>query len=140
MTHLNVIFIGALRDVAGHDLPAIWANAVAGKPSGSIRSMLLFSAGHVMQAIDGEAATIRSEFKRLVHSPYFRESVVLNEEKVPGPSLFGNSLGAQQLPLSVLEKLPADVAYFSLSEGAVTQRVGLGIARNLLRQFAADYS
>jgi hypothetical protein len=78
--------------------------------------------------------------KRLFQSPFYRDSVVLNEELVDSPSLEGHSLGAQHLPDSVLEKLPSNVAYFNLSESAVQQRVRSGIARNLLRQFAADYS
>jgi Sensors of blue-light using FAD len=140
VTHLNMIFVSALRDAEGHDLPALLKNAMAYNQSTSVRSILLFSAGQVMQAIDGEVAHIRSEWRRLLQCSYYHDSIVLNEEEVPGPSLTGNSLGAQRLPAAVLEGLPAEVAFFKLSEAAVAQRVRSGIARNLLQQFAADYA
>jgi hypothetical protein len=140
MAHLNVIFVSALRDVAGNDLPAILEDYAASNPSNSVCSMLLFSDGSVMQAIGGEASEIRCELKRLFQSPFYRDCIVLNEEMVDSPSLDGHSLGAQCLPASVIEKLPANVALFNLSEGAVAQRVRSGIARNLLQQFAADYT
>lgn len=140
MAHLNMIFVSALRDEAGHDLPAILESSAACNPANSVRSMLLFCAGNVMQVIDGEEGEIRNELKRLLQCPYYHDSIVLNEEEVEGAVLKGNSLGAQRLPPSVMEKLPSNVAFFDLSEAGVTQRVRLGIARNLLKQFAADYA
>jgi hypothetical protein len=100
--------------------------------------MLLFCAGNVMQVIDGEASATRHEWRRLLQCPYCRDSIVLNEEELDGPVLQGNSLGAQRLPAAVVERPPANVAFFRLSEDAVAQCVRLGIARNLLKQFAAD--
>jgi hypothetical protein len=140
MDHLNVIFVSALRDQTGSDLPALLEEHAACSHLTSVCSMLLFSDGNVMQAMDGEASEIRCELKRLFQSPFLRDAIVLNEELVNSPSLEGHSLGAQHLTASVLDQLPANVAFFKLSEGAVAQRVRSGIARNLLKQFAADYS
>jgi hypothetical protein len=140
MTHLNIIFVSALLHEDGRDLPAILEHAIACNPSRTLRSMVLFSTGSVMQAIDGEALQARLELKRISGSSLYLDTIVLNEEEVQGHSLSGNSLGALHLSADVVGMLPADVAFFNLSEGAVVQRVRLGIARNLLKQFAFDYS
>lgn len=140
MTHLILILVSGLRDETGHDLPAILHNAACCNPAQSVRSMLLFAGGQVMQAIDGEASEIRRELQRLLRCSYFSDCVVLNEERSQGHSLERTSLGAQQLPCAVHEMLPANVAFFPLSASAVEQQVRAGIARNLLRQFAADYA
>jgi hypothetical protein len=140
MTLLNLIFVSSLQRADGNDLPAILARAVLHNQSTSVRSMVLFSAGNVMQAIDGEASEIQCEKRRLFQCADYLDSIVLNEEEVAGPTLSGNSLGASHLSPTVIEMLPANVAFFGLSERGVVQRVRLGIARNLLRQFAADYA
>ena len=140
MAYLNLIFVSSLLNEDGHDLPAILKRAALHNHSGTVRSMLLFSAGNVMQAVDGEESEVRSEWRRLLHCDDYRDSIMLNEEEVEGPSLVHNSLGARHLLPALVEMLPDNVAFFSLSESAVAQRVRLGIARNLLRQFAADYS
>ena len=139
MTRLNMIFVSALLNDEGQDLPAILESA-ASSQSDSVHSMILYSAGNVMQFIDGEASEARSEFKRLFQNAQYVNSIVLSEEEVEAPSLSRSSLGASRLQHSVIEKLPRNVAFFKLSESAVAQRVRLGIARNLLRQFAADNS
>lgn len=140
MSHLNLIFVSALVHEDGQDLPAILKRSVSCNQNRSVRSMILFSAGNVMQAIDGEATETRDELHRLFQCVHYKHSIVLNEEEVNGPSLKGNSLGALGLGAHLIGMLPADVAFFSLSESAVAQRVRLGIARNLLTQFAADYT
>lgn len=139
MTRLNMIFVSALLNDEGQDLPAILESA-ASSQGDSVHSMILYSAGNVMQFIDGEASEARSEFKRLFQNAQYVNSIVLSEEEVEAPSLSRSSLGASRLQHSVIEKLPRNVAFFKLSESAVAQRVRLGIARNLLRQFAADNS
>jgi Sensors of blue-light using FAD len=139
VTRLNMIFVSALLNDEGQDLPAILESA-ASSQSDSVHSMILYSAGNVMQFIDGEASEARSEFKRLFQNAQYVNSIVLSEEEVEAPSLSRSSLGASRLQHSVIEKLPRNVAFFKLSESAVAQRVRLGIARNLLRQFAADNS
>jgi hypothetical protein len=106
MARLNVIFVSALLREDGLTLPALLENSLSRNRSNSVRSMTLFSAGSLMQVIDGDCT----------------------------------SLGALNLLPATIKRLPAGVSFFSLSENAVAQRVRLGIARNLLRQFAADYS
>ena len=140
MTHLNIIFVSALLNEDGHDLPTILGHSMSCNPLRTVRSMVLFSSGSVMQAIDGEALEARRELKRISESAYYHETIVLNEEEVDGYSLTGCSLGALRLSADVVGLLPADVAFFNLSESAVGQRVRPGIARNLLKQFAFDYS
>jgi hypothetical protein len=140
MARLNVIFVSALLHVDGLDLPAILESASSRNRSNSLRSMLLFTAGNLMQAIDGEAAEARYELQQIFSNPCYRDSVVLNEEIVDGPSLSCNSLGALHLPPAVITQIPPSVAVFNLTENAVAQRVRLSIARNLLKQFACDYS
>jgi len=140
MTHLNIIFVSALLNEDGRDLPAILGHSMEFDPMRTVRSMVLFSTGSVMQALDGETVQARREMKRISQCAHYRDTIVLNEEEVEERSLAGCSLGALHLSADVVEMLPADVAFFSLSESAVTQRVRLSIARNLLRQFAYDYS
>ncbi len=140
MSRLNVIFVSALLNEAGQDLPSLLASAARLNATGSLRSMLLFSAGSVMQAIDGESEETRREVQRLFQSRHYVNSIVLNEEKVESPSLHCSSLGAHRLAPALIEELPPGLAFFELCESAVVQRVRNGIARNLLKQFAADYS
>lgn len=139
MARLNVIFVSALLNADGLDLPAILDSATSRNRSSSLRSMLLFTAGNLMQAIDGEASEARYELQQIFSNPYYRDSVVINEEIVEGPSLSCNSLGALRLPPAVITQIPPSVALFTLTANAVAQRVRLSIARNLLTQFACDY-
>ncbi len=140
MARLNVIFVSILRDTNGLDLPAILEHSVRHSRSNSLRSMLLFSAGHLMQAIDGEAVETRCELQRIFASPYHLNSVVLNEEIMQEPSLACTSLGALHLQPAIIAKIPHAVVLFALTENAILQHVCPGIARNLLKQFACDYS
>jgi hypothetical protein len=140
MARLNVIFVSALLREDGLTLPALLENSLSRNRSNSVRSMTLFSAGSLMQVIDGDASETRTELGWIFHNACYRHSIVLNEEEVEGPTLDCTSLGALNLLPATIKRLPAGVSFFSLSENAVAQRVRLGIARNLLRQFAADYS
>ena len=140
MARLNVIFVSALLNADGLDLPAILESLNSRNRSNSIRSMLLFTDGNLMQAIDGEASEARYELQQIFSSPYYHDSVVLNEEIVDCPSLTCTSLGALRLPPEVITQIPPTVALFTLTENAVAQRVRTSIARNLLKQFACDYS
>lgn len=140
MARLNVIFVSALLNADGQDLPAILESLNSRNRANSIRSMLLFTAGNLMQAIDGEASETRHELQQIFSSPYYHDSIVLNEEIVDSPSLSCTSLGALCLPPAVITRLPPGVALFTLTENAVAQRVRMSIARNLLRQFACDYA
>lgn len=139
MARLNMIFVSALLQ-NGLDLPQILQDSMARCHSSSLHTMVLFSAGQVMQAIDGEAQEAREEMQRLFHSAPYTNSVLLNQEEVEIPSLTGISLGAHQLASCVVAQLPPGVQFFKLSEGAIVQRVRSSIARNLLKQFAADYA
>ena len=140
MARINVIFVSALRDENGLDLPRALQHVAGHKYTDSLHCMTLFAAGSLMQEIDGEAPQARAELRRIFQSSHYLNAIVLNEEEVPEPSLSGNSLGALHLAPAVIEMLPENVVLFSLNEGAITQRVRSSIARNLLKQFAADYS
>ena len=140
MARICMVFVSDLLNASGQDLPDILACALANPQTSSMGSMLLFAAGSMMQVIEGEADAARAEWTRLLHSPYYRHSILLNEETVATPCLSGVSLGALQLAHAVIAQLPPAVAYFRLSESAIMQRVQQGLARNLLKQFAADYS
>ena len=140
MTRINVIFVSALRDENGLDLPRALQCEAGHTFTDALHCMTLFAAGSLMQVIDGEAPQARAELRRIFQSSHYLNTIVLNEEEVTEPSLCGNSLGALHLAPGVIEMLPEHVVLFSLNEGAVTQRVRSGIARNLLKQFAADYS
>lgn len=140
MARLNVIFVSALLHANGQDLPCILESLRSRNRANSIRSMLLFTAGNLMQAIDGEASETRHELQHIFSNPHYHDSVVLNEEIVDSPSLSCTSLGALRLPPAVITQLPPGVAFFTLTENAVAQRVRMSIARNLLKQFACDYA
>ena len=140
MARLNVIFVSNLRDTNGLDLPAMLENSIRHSLSNSLHSMLLFSAGHLMQAIDGEAVETRCELQRIFASPHHLNSIVLNEETMQEPSLACTSLGALHLQPTLVARIPPAVVLFALTESAILQRVCPGIARNLLKQFACDYS
>ena len=139
MARLNMIFVSALHQ-NGLYLPQILQGSMARCHSSALHTMVLFSTGQVMQAIDGEAQDAREEMQWLFNSAHLSNSVLLNQEEVEIPSLTGTSLGAHQLASCVVARLPQGVQFFKLSEGAVAQRVRSSIARNLLKQFAADYA
>lgn len=140
MAQLNLVFVSALQSENGSELPGILHGALAHNPSQTLRSMLLFAAGSLMQVIEGEAHLARQEMQRLFSSPDYVDPILLNEVRVSADSLADTSLGALHLPAAVIERVPSGVAVFSLTAHAVDERMRPGIARNLMRQFAADYS
>ena len=140
MARLNVVFASALLDANGQGLPNLLDDARRHNPTNSLRSMLLFSAGQLMQVIDGEVEETRRELQRLWTTPHYRDAVVVNEVQVQEPSLDGTSLGSLHLSATVMKDILHPVVLFALSEAAVVQHMRPGIARNLLQQFARDYS
>ena len=139
MSLLNLICVSTFADAQGRDLPLLMERVMRYNAANAIRSVLLFADGSVMQVIEGESARVGDALQHLAQEPLHRDLVELNALVVDAPRLTDTSLGAARLGGGVVQRLPADLAYFRLSVEEVENRVGAGVARNLLRQFALDY-
>ena len=135
MPIFQLVYVSTLVNEYGAALPSILEAAIRKNRLSGLKCILLCSHGNVMQAIEGDQASVQQLFLRIANDVRHFDVQLVNESVVQVPALTGVNAGLDRITLQTVGKV-SDAECFRLDSGMVRDLVKPGVVRALLTEFA----
>ena len=134
----TLTFVSALSDEYGHSLPAILQKSFDKYRSLQIRSLMLFSRGNIMQALEGETDAVQSVFDYISRDCRHMHVQTLLRQRGHSRSGVESGFGYRRLDRQILHKICPAIPVFTLTSLEIANRVRDGKVQLLMQQFASN--
>jgi len=135
MPLLQIIYMSNLVDNDEAQIAPIVESARRNNSKNEITGMLLYSAGHFMQVLEGDPAAVKATFDVIRQDPRHDSIFILDELRVGRREFGAWSMGYHQVTSLELRSQPDLAALFEIKAPELSRRVAPGIAHAVLKSF-----
>jgi hypothetical protein len=136
MSLFQLVYMSSLVTDQAEILPAILDSSVRNNKRRNITGMMLYSAGNVMQVLEGEKYAVLETFQAIQMDARHRGVFVLIEEEIVSRKFASWSMGFRQLSKADLERLPVSANFFKVRPEEIALRDQPSDALTILESFA----